>query len=389
MRKKDLRSATRQELLEIAAGLKIRGRTRMNKAQLARAIAGVGEVQPKATKTAKKTRVRKGSVSRSKTSAAPNRKPSQKRRGPLREIVRVRKSWREQQAVITHSKYQTEMPAPAATPEATTQVEDLPVSYDEDRIALLVRDPYWVHVYWDITRDTLARAQEVLGERWREARSILRVYDVTGVQFDGTNANSFFDIEITGGATNWYVNVHVPNRAYCVEVGLLSVSGEFVMLARSNVASTPRDVPSDVTDEEWMIPDWEFDQVYALSGGFNPEASSIELKEMMEKSLGGQVGSGAPGSLAPSSIQISSPMGRPRGRAFWFRLGTELIVYGATEPDARVTLQGRPVELRPDGTFTVRFDLPEGEQVIPAVAESADGIDRITITPVVRKKTGK
>jgi hypothetical protein len=80
---------------------------------------------------------------------------------------------------------------------------------------------------------------------------------------------------------------------------------------------------------------------------------------------------------------------RPRARGFWFRLGTELIVYGATEPDAKVTLQGRPVTLRPDGTFTARFDLPDGEQVIPAVAESADGIDTVEITPVVNKKTRK
>ena len=213
--------------------------------------------------------------------------------------------------------------------------------------------------------------------------------DVTGVDFDGTNANSAFDIEIAGGASNWYINVQVPNRSYCVEIGLLSAEGEFFVLARSNVAATPRDVPSDITDEEWMIPDWEFEKVYALSGGFNPGSGSIELKEMMEKSLGGQVGSGVPGSLAPGSLAVSSPVGRQRGRAFWFRLGTELIVYGATEPDARVTLQGRPIELRPDGTFTVRFDLPDGEQVIPAVAESADGIDRITITPIVQKKTEK
>jgi len=386
MRKKDLRSATRQELMEIAAGLKIRGRSRMNKAQLARAIAAVGNAKPKDTD---KGKTRKKKPSAAAGSEGRKRKPAKKRRGPLRETARVRKTWREQQAVITQSKYETEMPGAFGVAEPTAQVEDLPVSYEEDRIALLVRDPYWIHVYWDITRESLAKAQQAMGEEWTEARSILRVYDVTGVEFDGTNANSHFDIEIAGGASNWYINIQVPNRSYCVEIGLLSAAGEFFMLARSNVAATPRDVPSDITDEQWMIPDWEFEKVYALSGGFNPDSGSIELKELMEKSLGGKAGSGVLGSLAPGSLGVSSPVGRPRGRAFWFRLGTELIVYGATEPDARVTLQGRPIKLRPDGTFTVRFDLPDGEQVIPAVAESADGIDRITITPIVRKKTEK
>jgi uncharacterized protein len=103
---------------------------------------------------------------------------------------------------------------------------------------------------------------------------------------------------------------------------------------------------------------------------------------MMQKALGGEMGSGAVGSLA-----ISSPVGRAKVRGFWFRLGTELIVYGATEPDAKVTLQGRPIKLKPDGTFSVRFALPDGEQVIPAVAESKDGLEKRTITPTVSKKT--
>jgi hypothetical protein len=384
MRKKDLLSATRTELMELAAKLKVQGRSRMNKTQLVEAV-----------RAANAAPGREGAL---KPRSVEGRKPSgrvgkttRKRRGPVREGTKVRKSWREQQSVILHAKYAAEMPGPAekAKPAPVRELEDLPISYDQDRIALLVRDPYWVHVYWDITRGTLARAQEALGERWPEAKSILRVYDVTGVDFDGTNANSHFDIDITGGASNWYVNVHVPNRAYCVEIGLLSVTGRFIVLARSNVATTPRDVPSDVTDEEWMIPDWEFEKIYALSGGFSVGSGSLELKQMMEKALGGLVSSGAPGSAVPGSLVISSPMGRARARGFWFRLGTELIVYGATEPDAKVRLQGRPIDLRPDGTFTARFDLPDGEQVIPAIAESADGIDRITITPIVKKKTEK
>jgi hypothetical protein len=384
MTKKDLLSATRRELMELAAELKVAGRSRMNKAELVKAIAVASRPLPEAPTGGEE----RGSGNPGKASGRDPRVIG-RRRGPVREGVKVRKSWREQQSVILHAKYGAEMLRPAGEVKPVPETEDLPVSYEEDRIALLVRDPYWVHAYWDITRETLARAQAALGEGWPEAKSILRVYDVTGVDFDGSNANSYFDVPLTGGASNWYINVQVPNRAYCVEIGLLSLTGEFVVLARSNVVATPRDVPSDLTDEEWMIPDWEFEKIYALSGGFNPEAGSIEIREMMERSLGGLVSSGAPGSAVPSSLEISSPVGKPRARAFWFRLGTELIVYGATEPDAKVTLQGRPVDLRADGTFTVRFDLPDGEQVIPAVAESADGIDRITITPIVKKKTEK
>ena len=59
----------------------------------------------------------------------------------------------------------------------------------------------------------------------------------------------------------------------------------------------------------------------------------------------------------------------------------------ATEPSARVTLQGEPVKLRSDGTFTMRFSLPDGRQIIPAVANSADGVEERTIVLAVERNT--
>ena len=52
-----------------------------------------------------------------------------------------------------------------------------------------------------------------------------------------------------------------------------------------------------------------------------------------------------------------------------------------------MTLQGDPVRLRPDGTFTVRFSMPNCRQVIPAVAVSADGIEQRTIVLAVERNT--
>ena len=372
MEKKDLLAQTKRSLLELAADRRIRGRTAMSKAELVKAILKAGARR-------KSAEVKKRAVPKAA-------RQTKAQASPVRERLLVRRSWREQQAVVQHAKYETKAERKAARPPrpavAATVTPEVPQAYGDDRIVLLVRDPYWVHVYWDISREALLRAKGVLKDEWYDAKSILRVHDITGVEFDGGNSNSYFDIPVEGGATNWYVNTRVPNRSYCVEIGLLSRSGRFVMLARSNRVTTPRDAPSDVIDEQWMIPDADFERVYALSGGFKIGASSLELKEMMEKALGGEMGSGAVGSLA-----ISSPVGKPRARGFWFRVGTELIVYGATEPDAKVTLQGRPMKLKPDGTFSVRFALPDGQQVIPATAESRDGIDKRTITSIVTKKT--
>ena len=54
---------------------------------------------------------------------------------------------------------------------------------------------------------------------------------------------------------------------------------------------------------------------------------------------------------------------------------------------ARVKVQGKEIKLRPDGTFSLRFALPDGKQVIPAEATSSDGIDTRRITPIVTRKT--
>ena len=50
----------------------------------------------------------------------------------------------------------------------------------------------------------------------------------------------------------------------------------------------------------------------------------------------------------------------------------ELIVYGATEPDASVAINKKPVELRKDGTFSLRFNLIDGKHTINIEAVSKD-----------------
>jgi hypothetical protein len=95
--------------------------------------------------------------------------------------------------------------------------------------------------------------------------------------------------------------------------------------------------------------------------------------------LGLPAPSGVP--LGISSAQLAEALGissapglgpQPAaGRGFWFNINAELIIYGATEPDARVTIGGRALRLRPDGTFSCRFALPDGQYELPVAAVSA------------------
>ena len=112
----------------------------------------------------------------------------------------------------------------------------------------------------------------------------------------------------------------------------------------------------------------------------NGHNTAIDLRDLFEERLRRPMNSLALQNLATAALPSL-------GRDFHFQIDAELIVYGTTEPNARVTLQGEPVQLRPDGTFTVRFSLPDSRQIIPAVAASADGIEERTIVLAVERNT--
>jgi hypothetical protein len=137
---------------------------------------------------------------------------------------------------------------------------------------------------------------------------------------------------------------------------------------------------------------WTPDQEKALARVINIDQTrriwmgSLEITELIRRRLAHEITSpvtpfglsGAVGAAVPSGISsISSPSGGPteKARGFWFNVNAELIIYGATEPSAKVTLGGHQIKLRSDGTFSFRFALPDGKYDLPAVAVSADGTD--------------
>jgi len=267
---------------------------------------------------------------------------------------------------IEESKY---LPSPSIQKFEEHRPFEFPSGYGDNRIVLMVRDPYWLYAYWEISQSKVNEISSELRDKFNSASLILRIYD--------TSDWNFFDVNIHGRTGNWYINVGRPNTSFCVDIGYLTKDGYFICAARSNIVTTPRDRMSDVIDEEWMIPDWEM--MYALSGGFGMGKGSMEIKEMMEKRQW----------QAPSSwiSSFGSPVKKPQARPFWLVANCELIVYGATEPTAHVTVQGMPIKLRPDGTFSMRFSLPDGKQTIPIEAVRDDGKESRKITPEVTRRT--
>lgn len=267
----------------------------------------------------------------------------------------------------------------------------LPKSYGDTKIVILPRDPMWFFAYWEVSPGTIDETRSRLGpDTFNASRWVLRVYDVTDINFDGANAHHFFDISVDGAET-WYVNAPATNRSWCVDLGLVTADGRFIGIARSNVVRMPRQGVSPVSDEQWAILQIEFERLLKMSGVDRIGHSSFDVARLMRERWEEIVSLSLPTSrMGISSSSSSRAAGggqdvRPKG--FWLKADTELIVYGATEPDARLTVQGQAVTLRPDGTFTLRFYLPDGVQEYPIHATSADGTMERDITFVVRRDT--
>ncbi|MEB3288403.1 MAG: DUF4912 domain-containing protein [Leptolyngbya sp.] len=77
--------------------------------------------------------------------------------------------------------------------------------------------------------------------------------------------------------------------------------------------------------------------------------------------------------LTMSGVGFSASMPPARPRKFWLVADAELIVYGATEPDATVTIAGQPIALDGEGHFRVHTSFPDGNIDYPIMAVAADG----------------
>lgn len=109
-------------------------------------------------------------------------------------------------------------------------IEILPEEYGEDSIALMTVDPRKLFIYWEVTEDTFKKYAGNL---------TIRVYDVTGIDFNGTNTKSYFDITMNNRIGSWYIDVN-PEKAFIADIGIIDPAGVFITAIRSNKVATPR-----------------------------------------------------------------------------------------------------------------------------------------------------
>ena len=261
----------------------------------------------------------------------------------------------------------------------------LPQEYGVTMAALMPRDPNWMFVYWEITPNSKARlARERGHDIFEKGRQVLRVYDIAHV--DG-HTGKHFDVPVMLDANNWYIHVEAGGGSYSCELGLALPDGNFIGIVKTNPVTLPPGRVSDVMDEKWMAVSEDFDKLLQLSGveyigkGSGEVAKSLAQRWEMLRTVFSR---GA--SWGVSSMSSQAPQ-KPEQKKFWLVADCELILYGATEPDAFVTVSGRKVKLNPDGTFSMRFALPDGALDLPIKAMSSDERDSRQIEISVARST--
>ena len=320
------------------------------------------------------------------------------------------------QTQVEASKYSA--PAPSS-PEVLATVDeglaDLPGGYGESRIVLMPRDPQWAYAYWDIPH---SHKEEL--RRQGGARLALRFYDVTDINLNYQSPHSLQQYECDELSREWYLPIPVSDRDYVVEIGYLCNDGRWLVLAQSTPVHIPPVYPSDWIEDHFMTVDWQDDlrgktlmtlqhpsqRAAAESNAIYDNIFGMAESAEAQRVAGSLFGSmqHVPGSMAPeqavssyvfpsgvgmwagaipgvptmsgltmsgAGFSASAPPIRPR--KFWLIADAELIVYGATEPDATVTIGGKPIKLNPDGTFRFQMSFQDGNIDFPIMAVAADG----------------
>jgi hypothetical protein len=383
---------THRDLAQMAKRKSIAGWHSMRKAQLVKALVKAA----KASSRSKKSPARRTKATTTKA----------KKASPTRRATAVTRSERSKQpnANAARNTTRAKAPSPPKNPIALrrmkrAQVERevqkdlaaLPASLTgrtpetgptKDRVVLMVRDSYWLHAYWEFTRQSVSRAQAAMAEHWYAAKPMLRLLELKSSATTNTATRVVREIEIHGGVNNWYIDVSDAPKTFCVAIGYLATDGNFFVLGQSNAVTTPRPGAVGTMDHNWADVAENSERVFALSGGYDDDSSvHSELRALFEERLRRPMGSPLDTRYGGGAARLVTK------NDFHFSVDAEAVVFGKTKPEAYVTLAGEPVKLRADGTFTVRVKMPDSRQVLSIVAYSPDGVEQRTTVLSISRNT--
>jgi glycosyltransferase involved in cell wall biosynthesis len=113
-----------------------------------------------------------------------------------------------------------------------------------NHVALAQVVPYQGFAHWRILQNWIDETSRRHGAAWNNCRLILRLYDVSFIEFNGLNAHHIQDHTLPAIGGHMFVKLPKPGTWQLAEVGFLLRGGEFVPAARSQVAAFAPDTSS-------------------------------------------------------------------------------------------------------------------------------------------------
>ncbi len=306
------------------------------------------------------------------------------------------------------------------------QLERLPEAYGTGHLLLMRRDPHCLYAHWDLSYEQMQR----FNAQSREQHLILRIH-VEG------QPTPLREIHVHADSRHWFIQVGHIAASYRVELGYYEPSGEWrTVLSSEPISPSTRlraaeKAPGAATihfEKPASLPEGSQGGGVVSIGPGSPAhvpvgseppppfvarppiqvenfaariaKPSFTIKEgsLSEKGISerGNEGTARPNQVtevavkepsdlsSPSSLEIERPLnissrmeaGPPEQKGFWLSLNAELIIYGATAPDALLFIHDQPVPTRADGTFSFRLALPDGQHTLPIIAVSQQGETR-------------
>ena len=312
---------------------------------------------------------------------------SRKTKAVLVDLIVFYQTKANQSKNISKAKVANDIPT-QKSPEISTTVDV------KTNLVFLPRDPDWAYVFWQISEVDREKAKS-LGAN----KLCLRLYDVTGVKEGDFNQGTLREIAVDSYSTEWYLPIPVPDRDYKVELGY-RYGFKWMSLAFSSAGHVPDSQPSEQILDKFVPFNLESSSETNLAIKNSDESEVNGLHERLYQAATTYSKRSRVGSeefLETTRSFNSSPYQNDSGagtwssglndsgagitnRSFWLVADAELIVYGATDPSATLTIGDEKVPLASDGTFRLQVPFRDGTQKYDIKAIDSTGEQERSIT---------
>jgi glycogen(starch) synthase len=122
-----------------------------------------------------------------------------------------------------------------------------------NHIGLAMVSPCQGFVHWRMTKSWVDETARGRGPAWDQCRPIVRIYDVSYIEFNGFNAHSFQDHTLGGLCGQLFFRLSRPGTTQLAEVGFLLRHGEFIPAARSRTTAFAPDAPVSKSGQDGLL----------------------------------------------------------------------------------------------------------------------------------------